>query len=250
MLDPLPTGTDQSGVSSQIPADELYRQAKAELDDQNYTSAIKLYEVLQARYPYGRYAQQSMLETAYSYYRTGEPDAAISAADRFIKQFPNHPHVDYAYYVKGLANFKGEISTLSSVAGEDTTERDPQGPQEAFDAFKELVTLFPNSKYTPDAKVRMQYLVNSLARHELHIADYYLRRGAYIAAINRAQDIIKSYPNSPSTREALEIMVRSYDAMGLTELRDDAKRVLAGNPGAKSSQGDVLNPTSWWQFWK
>ena len=241
---------DQSGVSSQVPAEELYRQAKAELDDKSYASAIKLYEVLQSRYPYGRYAQQSMLEMAYAYYRTGEPDAAISAADRFIKQFPNNPHVDYAYYVKGLANFNGEISTLSAVAGEDPTERDPQAPLDAFNAFKELVTLFPNSQYTPDARVRMQYLVNSLARHELHIADYYLRRGAYIAAVNRAQDIIKSYPNSPSTREALKIMVQSYDAMGMTQLRDDAKRVLAANPGATSIQGDVLSTAAWWQFWK
>jgi outer membrane protein assembly factor BamD len=252
MLDPLPTG-DASGTNSKLTAEELYHQAKTELDDGSFSTAIKLYETLQSRYPYGQYAQQSMLEMAYAYYRQAEPDPAISTADRFIKQFPNNPHVDYAYYVKGLATFNGELSVLSSIAGQDPSERDAQAAQDSFNAFKELVTKFPNSKYTPDAKLRLQYLVNTLAKHELHIANYYLRRGAYIAAANRAQGIIKTYPNSPSTREALVVMVQAYDAMGMTELRDDAKRVLTNNPGATAPDESVLDNKankSWWQFWK
>ncbi len=231
-------------------AEELYRQAKTELDNESFNTAIKLYETLQSRYPYGQYAQQSMLEMAYAYYRTSEPEPAISTADRFIKQFPNNPHVDYAYYVKGLATFNGEVSVLGAIAGQDESERDPQAAQESFDAFKELVTRFPNSKYTPDSRVRMQYLVNELAGHELHIAKYYLRRGAYIAAVNRAQDILKEYPNSPSTRDALGIMIASYDAMGMPELRDGAKQVLAMNSTAAQNIEAGKSAKTWWQFWR
>lgn len=247
MLNPLPTGDAPDSAKNQS-AEALYQLAKTELDNGSYNAAIKLYETLQSRYPYGKYAQQSMLEMAYAYYRQAEPDPAISTADRFIKQFPNNPHVDYAYYVKGLATFNGELSILSSIAGQDPSERDPQAAQDSFNAFKELVTRFPNSKYTPDAKLRMQYLVNALARYELHVASYYQRRGAHIAAANRAQGILKQYPNSPSTREALQIMIEAYDAMGMTQLRDDAKRVQANNPGAGSAAGDT--DESWWRFWK
>ncbi len=247
IFDPLPTGTPNDATSN-LTAEELYQQAKGEMNENNFGDAIKLYEKLQSRYPYGQYAQQSMLEMAYASYRQGEPDAAVSTLDRFLKQFPNHAHADYAYYLKGLATFNGELSLLGSIAGQDPSERDPQGAQESFAAFKELETRFPNSKYTPDARLRMQYLANSLGLHELHIAEYYLRRGAYIAAINRAQGIIKQYPNSPSTRQALGIMIQSYDAMGMTQLRDDTKRVLAANPGAAVV---TMKPAkSWWQFWK
>jgi outer membrane protein assembly factor BamD len=245
----LPEG-DASNANSHLSAEELYHQAKTELDDQNYNGAIKLYETLQSRFPYGQYAQQSMLEMAYAYYRTSEPDPAISTADRFIKQFPNNQHVDYAYYVKGLATFNGELSVLSSISGQDASERDPQAAQESFDAFKELVTRFPNSKYTPDSRIRMQYLVNELARHELHVASYYQRRGAYIAAVNRAQYILKEYPNSPATRDALSIMIASYDAMGMPELRDGAKRVLAKNSTAEQAIEAGKPAKSWWQFWR
>ncbi|MCX7194278.1 MAG: outer membrane protein assembly factor BamD [Proteobacteria bacterium] len=252
MFTPLPTG-DASDISKNLSAEELYHQAKTELDSGSYATAIKLYETLQSRYPYGKYAQQSMLEMAYAYYRQAEPDPAISTADRFIKQFPNNTHVDYAYYVKGLATFNGEISVLSSISAQDPSERDPQAAQDSFNAFKELVTRFPDSKYAPDSRLRMQYLSNTLAKHELHVASYYLRRGAYIAATNRAQGILKTYPNSPSSREALQIMVDAYDAMGLTELRDGAKRVLAANGGMTPQEAALINGKAnkaWWQFWK
>lgn len=251
IFDPLPDG---SAPVKQISVEEIYSQAKEELNDGNFSAAIKLYETLQSRYPYGRYAQQALLEMAYAHYREGEAEPAISAAERFIKQYPNHPHVDYAYYVKGLANFNGEISMLGSLGGQDPTERDPKATQDSFAAFKDLVTRFPDSKYAPDSRLRMQYLVNALAKYELHVARYYLRRSAHIAAANRAQGILTQYPNSPSTREALEIMVQAYDAMGMTDLRDDAQRVLAKNTntltGNATTGGNSPAGKSWWQFWK
>ena len=238
---------EASDPTKNMSAAELYQKAKTDLDDGDYTTAIKNYEILQSRFPYGRFAQQSMLETAYAYYRQGEVEPAISAADRFIKQFPNNAHIDYAYYVKGLANFNGEINVLSSISAQDPSERDPQAAQDSFNAFKELISRYPDSNYTADAKTRMQYLTNMLAKHELHVASYYLRRNAYIAAANRAQDILKTYPNSPSTRPALEIMIDAYDKMGLTELRDGAKQVLAANGGVTIQHNESQ---SWWKFWK
>lgn len=248
VFDPLPTG-EPSDATQHMSAEELYHKAKADLDDSDYTAAIKTYETLQSRFPYGQYAQQSMLEMAYAYYRTSEPDPAISTADRFIKQFPNHPHVDYAYYVKGLATFNGETTLLSTISDQDAAERDPQSQKDSFNAFKDLITRFPNSIYTPDARVRMEYLTNELARHELHIAEYYLRRGAYIAAVNRAQGILTEYPTSPSTRDALKVMIQAYDAMGMPDLRDDAKRVLANNSASTPDNNAGMPAKHWWQFW-
>lgn len=254
IFEPLPDGT---APVKQMPVEEIYGQAKEELNNGNYDSSIKLYETLQSRYPYGRYAQQALLETAYAYYRQGEAELAISAAERFIKQYPKHAHVDYAYYVKGLANFHGEVSLLQSLGRQDPTERDPKAMRDSFAAFKDLVTRFPGSKYTPDSRLRMQYLVNVLAKYELHVARYYLRRGAHIAAVNRAQGILTQYPNSPSTSDALHIMVRAYDAMGMTDLRDDAKRVLEKNSAAHAPLSGDIAPAdadnsgkSGWQFWK
>lgn len=251
ILEPLPDG---SAPVRQIPVEEMYSQAKEELNDGNYSAAARLFETLQSRYPYGRYAQQALLEMAYAHYRLGEAELSISAAERFIKQHPNHAHVDYAYYVKGLANFHGEISLLGSLGGQDSTERDPKATRDSFAAFKDLLTRFPDSKYAPDSRLRMQYLVNALAKYELHVARYYLRRGAQIAAVNRAQNVLTLYPNSPSTRDALEIMVQAYDAMGMTDLRDDARRVLELNSNAPAGVGPTDNNGSaekpWWQFWK
>ncbi len=233
-------------------AESLYTAAKVKFDEKTYDAAIKKYEVLQSRYPYGRYAQQSMLEMAYSYYKQGEPAPAIGAADRFIKQFPNNPHVDYAYYLKGLANFSGDAGILTTLDGNSASDRDPELSQESFNSFKELITRFPDSQYTPDAKLRMQYLANQLAKHDLHIANYYLRRGANIAAVNRAQDVITLYPNSPATRGALLVMVRAYDAMGMVALRDDTQRVLNLNGGSDAATAAAIaaDKKSWWQFWR
>lgn len=205
----------------------MYNEAKTTLIEESYESAIKQFESLQSRYPYGRYAQQAQLEIAYAYYKQNEAESAISAADRFIKQYPNNPHVDYAYYLKGLANFHGEIGLLGLLG--DPTERDPRAALESFAAFKDLVARFPGSKYAPDARSRMQYLINALAKYEIHVASYYQRRGAHIAAVNRAREVLTRYPNAPATRDALLILVKSYDAMGMKELRDDTQRVLDMN---------------------
>lgn len=223
------TVPDANDASKTRSAEEMYKDAKDSLARENYETAIKKFEALQSRYPYGRYAQQALLEVAYAHYRQNEAEPAISAAERFIKQHPNNPHVDYAYYVKGLANFKGEKSLLDLLGRQDPTERDPKAAQDSFAAFKDLVTRFPNSKYAADSKVRMQYLINSLAKYEIHVARYYLRRGAQISAVNRAKEVLTQYPNSPSTRDALLILVQGYDALGLKELRDDARRVLEKN---------------------
>ncbi len=249
VLDPLPNG-DAPGAIKANSAEELYADAKAFLNEGEYNSALKRYEALQARYPYGRYAQQAMLEMAYTYYRQDEPEPAIATTDRFIKQFPNNPNLDYAYYLKGLASFNGEISALGRLGNQDMSERDPSMPQRSFEAFKELVTRYPNSRYAPDARLRMQYLVNMLAKHDLNIARYYHRRHAYVAAVNRAQNILQTYPNSPATRDALAIMVQCYDAMGMPQLRDDTQRILTQNGGPSVTLLSDQGEQPWWQIWK
>ena len=233
---------DANDPSSKLSAEELYKDAKENLDKENYETAVKKFETLQSRYPYGRYAQQALLEVAYAYYRQNEAEPAISAAERFIKQYPNHPNVDYAYYVKGLANFNDGKGLLASLGGQDPSERDPRAAQDSFAAFKDLVTRFPDSKYAPDSRVRMQYLTNALAKYEIHVASYYLRRGAYVSAVNRAKEVLTLYPNSPSTRDALHILVKGYDAMNMKQLRDDAQRVLDKNfPEDKAAAASQTN---------
>ncbi|WP_239287498.1 outer membrane protein assembly factor BamD [Candidatus Nitrotoga sp. 1052] len=235
-------------------AEGIYAQATEQMNNANYPGAIKLFETLQSRYPYGRYAQQAQMEIAYAYYKQNEPESALSAVERFIKQYPNSPNVDYAYYLKGLVNFDEDLGIFGEGFQPDVSERNPKAPREAFDAFKDLVTRFPNSKYAADSKLRMQYLINALARHETQVASYYLRRGAYVAAINRANGVLIEFPQAPATRDALQIMVQAYDAMGQKDLRDDSQRVLDKNiakdgikPAVKKSPE---NKKSWWQFWK
>lgn len=210
-------------------AAKLYRDAKEALDSGAYDQAIKLYETLEARFPYGRYSQQAQLETAYAYYKQNETAPAVAAAERFIKLHPNDPNVDYAYYLKGLVYYNDDMGFLGRISRQDRTERDPKTLREAFDAFKDLVQRFPESKYAPDARARMRYLVNALAFHEVHVARYYMKRGAYVAAANRAQYALKNYPEAPAQEEALLIMVQAYDALRMTELRNDAERILRRN---------------------
>lgn len=230
-------------------ASKLYSEGKDELASANYDRAIKLFETLEARYPYGRYAQQAQIETVYAYYKSGEPALAIAAADRFIKLHPNHPHVDYVYYMKGLVNFNEDLGYLAFISRQDLTERDPKAARDSFFAFKELVTRYPQSKYAADAEARMRYLLNALAAHEIHVARYYFKRGAYIAAANRVQYALTQYPQAPTNEEGLLIMVKSYDALGMTQLRDDAERILKHNfPESRYLSGaDKSDP--WWKLW-
>lgn len=222
----------------------MYQVAKQKLDKNDFESAVKQLESLQSRYPYGRYAQQAQLDLAYAYYRQDDPESAISAADTFIKQYPNNAHVDYAYYVKGLANFNPGIGALSLKFKQDPTERDPQAEHDSFDAFKDLVTRFPSSKYAPDARLRMQYLLDSLAKFEIHVARYYLRRGAEVAAVNRAREVLTEYPDSPSVKDALQVLVQGYGVLGLNKLRDDAQRVLNMNFPQAAATTDKLSDSS------
>jgi outer membrane protein assembly factor BamD len=188
------------------------------------------------------------LQLGYSNYKLGEMSAAISAADRFIKQYPNHQSVDYAYYLKGLANFNDDFGFLPWLAAQDLSERDPKTLRESFAAFRDLVAKFPDSRYAADSKQRMNFLINSLASGEVHVARYYYNRGAYIASASRAQQAVLTYPNAPAIEEALWLMVSAYDKLSLNDLRDDAKRVLVKNfPQSKYLTGDT--GSSWWKFW-
>lgn len=231
-------------------ADKLYSEARDAVTEGNYTNAIKYFEKLEARYPYGRYAQQAQIELAYVYFKDGEQTSALAAADRFIKLHPNHPNVDYIYYLKGLINFNEDLGLLGKISKQDLTERDPKAARDSFESFKELVTRFPDSKYAPDSIARMKYLVNALASHEVHVAQYYMKRGAYIAAANRAQYALLNYPQAPANEEALFIMVKAYDALGMPGLRDDADRVMHQNfPNSPYFTGGVGKKDPWWMLW-
>ena len=231
-------------------AEKLYAEAKMEMGRNGYANAIKYLEKLEARYPYGRYAQQAQIELAYVYFKEGEHASAIAACDRFIKLHPNHPNVDYIYYLKGLVNFNEDLGLLGKLSRQDLTERDPKAARDSFDAFKELVTRYPESKYTPDGIERMKYLVNALASYEVHVARYYMKRGAYVAAANRAQYAMLNYSQAPAVEEALFVMVRAYDALGMADLRDDADRVMHKNfPDSAYFKGTAGKKDPWWMLW-
>ena len=241
---------DQVDETAGWSASKLYTEAKDAMNDGAYDKAIKYFEKLEARFPYGRYAQQAQLEVAYAYYRQVEPASAIAACDRFIRLHPNHPNVDYAYYLKGLANFNEDLGLLGYVSLQDLTERDPKAARDSFDAFKALVNKYPESRYTPDATARMKYLVNALASHEVHVARYYMKREAYVAAVNRAQTAIKTYPDAPANEEALFVMVKAYDLLGMNDLRDDAERVMRKNFPQSEYYARGLNRVEpWWKLW-
>ncbi len=232
-------------------AERLYKEAKEEMDTGNWTQAAKLLEKLEARYPFGVYAQQAQIDIAYVYWKDGSNAQALAAIDRFERLHPNHPNLDYMLYLKGLINFYQESALLASLTKQDPSERDPKGARESFDAFKALVTRFPNSKYAPDARLRLNYLVNSIAMNEVHVARMYLERGAYVAAVNRAQTAVRDFQGTPAVEEALYIMVLAYDKMGMTDLRDDAARVLNLNfPNSKFvAQGFTQEKGPWWKIW-
>jgi outer membrane protein assembly factor BamD len=237
-----------------LSADEIYAKAQEALQDQNYEKAIKQFETLQSRYPYGRYAQQAQMEIAYANYKHSEPAPALAALERFAKMYPNSTHMDYVLYLKGLINFNENINSLfGTMFKQDPAERDPTALHDSFDAFKELVTRFPDSKYSPDARLRMQYLLNTLASSDIHIANYYLRRGAYVAAANRAKAVLIDYPQTPQTREALQVLVQAYDAMGMRDLSKDTKRVLDLNLAKDAARPEAVElakkSSSWWKFW-
>ena len=210
-------------------ADRLYAEAKDEMSAGNWAQAITLLQKLESRFPFGRYAQQAQIDTAYAHWKDNELGLALAAVDRFLRLYPNHESVDYVLYLKGLINFNDRATLFTSVSGEDMAERDPKAAREAFDTFKELVARFPNSKYAEEAAARSRFLINVLAQNDVHVARYYLRRGAHLAAVNRAQTVVKQFQDAPAVEEALAQMVHGYQALGLEQLSKDARRVLEAN---------------------
>ena len=211
--------------------ERFYTEAKASLNNGAYEEAIKLFEALEGRYPYGRYAEQAQLEIAYAYNKSEEPALAIAAADRFIRLHPRHPNVDYAYYLKGLINFRGERGVMDWITGgwDHVVDRDPKALRDSYDAFRELVERFPNSRYVADARQRMVYLLDAQARFEISVADFYFTRGVYVAAVNRCKYVLENYPRTTAVEDALGIQAKSYTRMGLSKLKQDTLRVLKMN---------------------
>ena len=218
---------DKADPTSKWDAERLYQEAHEEFTAGNWTHARELLEKLESRYPFGRYAQQAELEIAYTYYKEGETAQVVSTVERFLKENPNHPRADYALYLRGLANFIEAPALVGPLVRYRISERDPKALRDAFDSFKELVTRFPDSRYSPDAIDRMHYLVEALAQHEVGVASYYFDRDAYVAAIQRSEGVLHDYPNAPATEEALVLMARAYGRLGLAQQRADTERVLA-----------------------
>ena len=216
-------------VNTNQSAQAAYNDAKEILDSGLYSRAIELLKAMESRFPFGPMARQVQLDLIYAYHESGDVKQCLASIDRFIRLNPNHPDLDYVYYMRGLTNQKADENSFQEFFGIDRADRDMASTKQAFDDFKILTSTYPNSKYAADGQARMTFIKEKLARHELLVADYYSRRGAHLAAANRAKYIVEFYRDSPQVAEALQLMVTSYDALGLTKLRDDAKAVLALN---------------------
>jgi outer membrane protein assembly factor BamD len=232
-------------------AEAAYAAAKSDIEAGSFESAIKSLNKVEALGAGTLLAQQAQLDLAYVQWRTGERAPAIATLDRFIKFHPSSPAYDYALYLRGLVNFNDDLGLLGGLSRQDLSERDQQASRDAWQSFKELVEQFPESRYTPDARIRMDYIVNALASHEVHVARYYYRRGAYVAAANRAQRAVADFQHAPAAEEALYIMAISYDKLNLPKLRDDAERVLKTSfPNSRFLAEGLRAPDkAWWQFW-
>jgi outer membrane protein assembly factor BamD len=211
----------------------LYERAQRQLMAGNYSGAIAGLENLTAVFPFSEEARQAQLDLMYAYWRNEEPDSAIAAADRFMLENPTHPRVDYALYMKGLARFPSDPGPLERLFRVDMDKRPPGEMQASFNAFAQLLQQHPESDYVEDARQRMVYLRNRLAAHEVAVAEFYYRRHGYVAAINRARHVLETYQETDSARQALDVMARSYEKLGLTELAEDARRVLAANESVR-----------------
>lgn len=233
-------------------AERLYQDARQEISARNWSAARTRLESIEARYPFGVYAQQSLIDQAYINWKDEEPEKALAAIDRFQKQYPNHPGSDYMLYLKGLISFTPPSAALMRFTRQDPSERDPKGLTESYQAFTQLIEQYPESRYANDARLRASWLVNTIAENEVHVAEYYYSRNAYVAAINRAQRVITDFEGVPVAERALYIMYLSYDKLGKTDLRDDTKRVLDQNfpnstyykNGLKDKK-NMWNPINW-----
>lgn len=230
---------------------KIYAEARDEASTGSFDKAVPLYEKLEGRAAGTALAQQAQLEKAYAQYKSGEKAQAIATLDRFMKLHPASEAVDYALYLKGLVNFNENLGLFSFVSRQDLSERDQKAAKESFESFRELVTRFPESKYTPDAEKRMRYIVNSLAQYEVHVARYYYERGAYVAAINRAQAALTDYKEVPAQEDALYILMLSYERLNMTDMAADTRRVLqASYPNTSLlSSGFRKEDRPWWKIW-
>jgi outer membrane protein assembly factor BamD len=232
--------------------DKLYAEARDDLASGNFEQAIKGLEKLEARSSGTLLGQQALLDLAYAQWKSGERASALATLERFTKLHPSSPAYDYALYLRGLLNFNDNLGLFGRLTQQETSERDQKASREAFAAFSQLVEQFPESKYAADARVRMDFIVNSLAAYEVHVARYYMRRGAYLAAVNRAKQAVTDFDRAPATEEALAILVTGYERLGLKDLSQDAQRVLQRNfPNSRflSADGQQVNTKDWWRFW-
>lgn len=242
--------TPKEDPNSQAALDKLYADAKDDLNSGSYDRAIKTLERIEGRAAGTTMGQQATLDLAWAYHRSGERAQAVSTLDRFIKLNPSSPAMDYALYMKGIVNFNEDLGLFGRLANQDPAERDQQASREALLAFRQLVEQFPESRYAPDATVRINFITNTLASYEIHVARYYFNRKAYVAAANRAQAAVAEFQYAPGIEEALFIMTESYDKLGLTQLRDDARRVLDKNfPDSPYASGGGKKKKPWWQLW-
>ncbi|MED5606745.1 MULTISPECIES: outer membrane protein assembly factor BamD [Pseudomonas] len=227
-------------VDENLSESQLYQQAQEDLGNNSYTNAINKLKALESRYPFGRYAEQAQLELIYANYKNAEPEAARSAAERFIRLHPQHPNVDYAYYMKGLASFDQDRGLMARFLPLDLTKRDPGAARDSFNEFAQLTSRFPNSRYAPDAKARMVYLRNLLAAYEVHVGHYYLKRKAYVAAANRGRYVVENFQETPAVGDGLAIMTEAYQRLGLNDLADSSLQTLKlnypDNPSLKDGQ--------------
>jgi outer membrane protein assembly factor BamD len=232
-------------------ADKLYEAAQRAANNGNYRDAITYYEQLEARFPFSNPARQGQLDLMYAYYKNREPESAIDQADQFIRENPAHPRVDYAYYIKGLTQFERNPNFLERWFNADLTERPPIDARKSFQAFQTLLQRFPNSEYAADSRQRMIFLRNRLASYEVYVADYYLKRGAFVGAINRSKYAIENYDGAPQIRRALEIMADSYTALGMKDLAAESHKVLRENYTAADTimQPQQREKSAWWKFW-
>ncbi len=231
--------------------EKIYADAKEDASEGAYDKAIKLFDKVEGRAAGTPLAQQAQIDKAFAHYKNQEPAQAIATLDRFIKLNPASPALDYALYLKGLVNFNDNLGIFSKITQQDLSERDQKPAKESFDAFKELLARFPESKYVPDAQLRMGYIINSLAQYEVHVARYYFNRGAFLAAVNRTQQVLADYPGAPANEDALFVLMKSYEALDLKQLRDDTRRILE-KTFPKSEYltfGFKKNKNPWWKLW-
>jgi outer membrane protein assembly factor BamD len=229
-------------------AERLYEMAKRASDNGNYRDAIAYYEQLEARFPFSNPARQGQLDLMYAYYKNREPESAIDQADQFIRENPAHPRVDYAYYVKGLVQFERNPNFLERWFNADLTERPPIDARKSFQAFQTVLERFPNSEYADDSRKRMVFLRNRLASYEVYVAEYYLKRGAWVGAINRCKYAIENYDGSPQIKRALAIMAESYRRLGMPDLAADAEKVLKEN-ASPDQVAQSEKKKGWWRIW-